>query len=99
MTDLLLEEFFETLPPWQATELAREVQQYGWYPQTVVLVYLTTSAQAIFSRPIREISVGTINTVERWCKENCLKNWRNYTDYYWLFESKKEAIYFKTVWG
>lgn len=86
---MTIEEFFKTLKRQQAKELADEILQSGWYPKTVVYLKdpYNTGASLFSSEPREE-----------WCKENCSKKWREYSYFYWLFESKEEALHFRMVW-
>ncbi len=62
--------------------LADYILESGWYPEQIIRI---------------NPSENTI-LIEEWCEEKLLGNWTNYNGYYWLFEDKKEALYFKTVW-
>ena len=83
---MTLEEFLETLEQegqiWRKKTLADYILESGWYPEQIIRI-----------NPSEKIIL-----IEEWCEEKLLGNWTNYNGYYWLFEDKKEALYFKTVW-
>lgn len=84
-----LKTFTESGKTQQAKDLAAEILQSGWYPEAVV--YLNkpyNPSKALFGREAR---------IE-WCKENCSKNWKEYSWFFWLFECEKEALHFRMVW-
>lgn len=83
---MTVEEFLEFLEgdkqTWRKKALADRIIKNGWYPEQIIRI-----------NPLENTLI-----IEKWCREKLSSKWENYNGYYWMFESEKEAIYFKTVW-
>jgi hypothetical protein len=64
---------------------------------------MVTRARATFSHRINfdTISLGNVNLMIAWCRENCTGVWReeNYHALYFQFEESRDATMFMLRWG